>query len=127
MPHPAQIVPGTEDEGLNFRLWMGILLPPVAGGINTMVGYMVSNYDCNVHNRHLVALVNTICFVLCGVAAFTAFSTRQQIEQQTDDGSASLLHTRRFMFRLGLGLSAGFALMVFAGFLSVLILHPCDL
>ncbi len=55
MPRPTSIFPGNEDEGINFRLWLGVLLPRVAGGINTLVGYMVSNYDCNVHNRHLVS------------------------------------------------------------------------
>ncbi|MBS1815928.1 MAG: hypothetical protein JSS87_13720 [Acidobacteria bacterium] len=127
MPNPTQLFPSTEDEGLNFRLWVGILLPPIAGGINTMVGYAVSNYDCNVHNRHFATLVNFVCFVLCGIAAFTAFSTRQKIDQRKDDNSLSLFHTRRFMFRLGLAISAGFAVMIIAGFVSVLILHPCDL
>jgi hypothetical protein len=46
MPTPLSIFPGDEDESINLRLWIGIVLPPIAGGINTLVGYMVSNYDC---------------------------------------------------------------------------------
>jgi hypothetical protein len=127
MPTPVSIFPGSEDEGINFRLWMGILLPPLAGGMNTLIGYMVSNYDCNVHNRHLVLLVNIVCALLCVSAGAASYSTHRRFEEQTDDTSESLLHTRRFMMYLGLAFTAGFLLFVTAGTLSTFILHPCDL
>lgn len=127
MPTPVNIFPGDEDEGINFRLWLGILLPPFAGGINTLVGYMVSNYDCNVHNRHLVLLVNVVSALLCVVAAVTSHSTRRRFEDRADDGSESLLHTRRFMMSLGLVLAVGFLLFVTAGTFSTFLLRPCDL
>jgi hypothetical protein len=127
MPTPVSIFPGDEDAGVNFRLWLGILLPPFAGGINTLVGYMVSNYDCNVHNRHLVLLVNALSALLCIFAGITSYSTRQKFENRRDDGSESLLHTRRFMMGLGLAFAAGFLLFVIAGMTSTLLLSPCDL
>jgi hypothetical protein len=127
MPTPVNIFPGDENEGINFRLWLGILLPPFAGGINTLVGYMVSNYDCNVHNRHLVLLVNVVSALLCVVAGVTSYSTRRRIEDRADDGSESLLHTRRFMISLGWVLAVGFLLFVTAGTVSTFLLRPCDL
>jgi len=70
------VFPSDEDEGINFRLWLGILLPPAAGGVNTLVGYRVSNYDCNVHNRHLLLLVNLLSAPLhdcrCGILFHSA-------------------------------------------------------
>lgn len=80
MPTPMGILPGDEDEGINFRLWIGILVPPLAGGMNTLVGYMVSNYDCNVHNRHLVLMVNILSALLCVIAGVAAYSTRRKFE-----------------------------------------------
>jgi hypothetical protein len=127
MPTPVSIFPSDEDEGINFRLWLGVLLPPLAGGANTLVGYMVSNYDCNVHNRHLVLLTNALSALLCLAAGLASFSTRRKIEDRADDASESLLHTRRFMMRLGLWFMAGFLLLICAGTISTFLLHPCDL
>jgi hypothetical protein len=127
MPTPVSIFPGDEDEGINFRLWLGILLPPFAGGVNTLVGYMVSNYDCNVHNRHLVLLVNVLSALLCVIAGIASYSTRKKFEDRADDGSESLLHTRRFMMKLGLSFTVGFLLFIAAGTTSTFLLHPCDL
>jgi hypothetical protein len=127
MPTPVSIFPGDEDEGINFRLWLGILVPPLAGGFNTAVGYMVSNYDCNVHNRHLVLLVNVFSAFLCVIAGAGSFSTKRKFEARADDGSESLLHTRRFMMCLGLVFTVGFLIFVAAGTISTFILHPCDL
>jgi cell division protein FtsW (lipid II flippase) len=127
MPAPISIFPSDENQGINFRLWLGILVPPLAGGANTLVGYMVSNYDCNVHNRHLVLLVNVLCALLCIVGGFVSYSTQQKLEQRADDGSDSLLHTRRFMMHLGLWFACGFLLFIIAGTLSTFVLHACDL
>jgi hypothetical protein len=92
-----------------------------------MVGYMVSNYDCNVHNRHLVLLVNVVSALLCIVAGVASYSTRREIEERADDASESLFHTRRFMMFFGLTFTAGFLLFVAAGTISTFVLHPCDL
>jgi hypothetical protein len=127
MPKPTSIFPGNEDEGINSRLWLGVLMPPVAGGINTLVGYMVSNYDCNVHNRHLVFLVNIVSLILCVASGLVAYSARRKFEAGSDDASESLLQSRRFMLRLGISFTAGFLLFISAGTISTFLLHPCDL
>jgi hypothetical protein len=126
MPTPNSIFPSDEDEGINFRLWTGILLSPFAALANTLIGYMVSNYDCNVHNRHLVLVVNIISAVLCTLAATSALSTRDQIRSRSDDKSEALLHSRLFMLHLGIWFSAGSLLLVIAGSLSTFLLSPCD-
>lgn len=127
MPTPVSILPAHEDESVNFRLWIGLLLPPTAAGINTVVGYMVSNYDCNVHNRHLVLLVNVLSALLCGMAALSSLSARRMYKRRADGGSLSLLHSRQFMFRLGVCFAAGCLLLITAGTLSTFLLRPCDL
>jgi hypothetical protein len=127
MPTPVGIFPSDEDEGINFRLWVGILMPPLAGGINTLVGYMVSNYDCNVHNRRLVLLGNALSALLCVISGVAAYSTRRKFEEGADDSSESLLHARRFMLCLGLAFAVGFLLFITAGTTSTFLLQPCDL
>ena len=93
MPTPVNIFPGDEDEGINFRLWLGILLPPFAGGINTLVGYMVSNYDCNVHNRHLVLVVNVVSVLLCVMATRVPIQLGESLKtEQTMDQNPCFIH-----------------------------------
>lgn len=127
MPTPLGILPSTEDEGLNARLWAGLLLPPVAGGINTVVGYIVSNYDCNVHNRHLVLLVNLLCLSCCGFAALLVVKTRKRIETEFDDPSKGLRTTRIFLRALALWFAAGFSVLVIAGTFATTLMGACDL
>jgi hypothetical protein len=127
MPTPVSLFSGDEDGGVNFRLWLGILLPPFSGGINTLVGYVVSTYDCSVRNRHLALLVNIFSALLCVIAGITSYSTKQKIKSPADDWSESLLHARRFMMCLGFAFTVGFLLFVAAGTISTFLLHPCDL
>ena len=127
MPTPASIFPSDEEQGINFRLWLGILLPPLAGGVNTLVGYMVSTYDCNVHNRHLVLLVNALSALLCVIAGFALISTRHKFEERATDRPNSLLHTHRFLLHLGLSFTIGFFVFICAGATSIFLLGPCDL
>ncbi len=127
MPTPVGIFSAGEDESTDLRLWIGMLLPPVAGGVNTLVAYMVSNYDCNVHNRRLVFLVNVLSALLCVLAGAAAYSVRVKIRDRAGVTSESLTHTRHFMMWLGLCLAAGFLLFICAGTLSTLLLGPCDL
>lgn len=127
MPTPTSIFPGNEDEGINFRLWLGVLMPPVAGGINTLVAYMVSNYDCDVHNRHLVFFVNVVSVVRGVASGIVTYSARRKFEARSDDASESLLLSRRFMLWLGISFTAGFLLFIAAGTISTFLLRPCDL
>ncbi|MEZ2346617.1 hypothetical protein [Terriglobus sp. RCC_193] len=112
---------------MNLRLWAALLLPPFAGGINTVVGYMVSNYDCNVHNRHLVLLVNLFCLMLCGISALLVLKLKQRIETEFDDSSKDLRITRLFLRKLSLWFAAGFALLVVAGSFATMLMGACDL
>lgn len=135
-------IPASPWQSIDIRLWGGILLAPFAGGVNTLVGYMVSNYDCNVHNRSLVLLVNVLAFLLCCLAFFLSYSTSASLRssgepeplaesapQNFDPASLEQLpsQSRVFMLHLGYGLSVGFALLVIAGTLSTLLLGACDL
>lgn len=134
MQEVANIPDSPALRSIDLRLWAGVLLAPFAGGVNTLVGYMVSNYDCNVHNRSLVLLVNAIAFLLCVLAFFLSFSARRSIhsgpppEALTSAPIENLpSQSREFMAYVGFGLSVGFALFVIAGTLSNLFLGPCDL
>lgn len=141
MQEVANIPAAKTWQSIDIRLWAGILLAPFAGGVNTLVGYIVSNYDCNVHNRSLVLMVNVLAFLLCCLAFFLSFSGSASLHadheaeppadasQNFDPANLDRLpsQSRVFMVHLGYGLSVGFALMVIAGTLSTLLLGACDL
>lgn len=142
MQEVANIPASKTWQSIDIRLWAGILLAPFAGGVNTLVGYMVSNYDCNVHNRLLVLLVNVLAFLLCCLAFFLSYSASASLPssrepeplaesapQNFDPANLEKLpsQSRVFMVHLGYGLSVGFALLVIAGTLSTLLLGACDL
>lgn len=127
MPHPLELIPTSEDQGLNLRLWSGVLLPPLAAGINVVVGYMVSNYACNVHNRRSVLVVNIACLFLCLIAAWLVAGLRKRIATEADDLSKALRVTRLFLRSLALWFSTGFGLLIVAGLVSTLTLGACDL
>ena len=126
MPQPLSILPTTEAQSLNFRLWAAVLLPPFAGGVNTLVAYMVSNYACSTHNRHLVLLVNIATLALCVSSILLSLPLRSRLDKAADD-SQTLLCTRRMLLRLSYWFAAGFSLFILAGTASTVILKPCDL
>ena len=125
MPQPLSILPTTEDQSLNFRLWAAVLLPPFAGGVNTLVAYMVSNYACSIHNRHLALLVNIVTLALCASSILVSLPLRSRLDKAADD--SPLLCTRRMLLRLSYWFAAGFSLFILAGTASTVILKPCDL
>lgn len=126
MPQPLSIFPKTEDQSINFRLWVGVLIPPIAAGINTLVAYMVSNYACGIHSRLLVVLVNFLTFGLCAGSILVVLPLRSRIERAAK-ASSPLLHTRRLLLHLNYWFTTGFLLFILAGTISTFVLRPCDL
>jgi hypothetical protein len=102
MPAPLSALPRDREQGADFRLWTGVLVPPLSGGINTLVGYRVSTYDCSLHDRRLVLAVNGASALLCLLAAAVACSARGSLGQPPEGVSGSLLVSRSFLFRLGM-------------------------
>jgi Ca2+/Na+ antiporter len=101
---------------------------PVAGptrcGINTIVGYSVAHWVCVTNHKRAGFLVSVIDMLLCVVALVITLSVYREI--QTADETAPSAGRRNFMAKTGI-LLAGFGILVVAaGTIALLTLHPCD-
>lgn len=109
---------------LDRRLIAVFFLCPLAVLSNTIVGFSVSHWVCNVGHKATDYLVCICDFALCGLAAYLAYTTQRRLPEADmvtpEDGR------RRFMAQLGLGLAAFCAVIILAGTLATVTLHPCD-
>lgn len=123
--HRAQetTVPASEKR-TDLLLWVSVLLGPVAMGINTVVGYTVGHWVCDVNRKKTSFLVSAIDFLLCLLALWLAIS----LDRKIPDAEESLPRPgrRHFMAKLAILLSGLSILLVLGGTLAVTILRPCD-
>ena len=105
-------------------LWIGFLLGPFAAIVNTIVGYTVAHWTCDVNYKRMSFLVSVIDFVLC----LCAFALSLWLFRKIPAGDESLPETgrRSFMAKSGMLLSVMSVLVVIAGTAALLILNPCD-
>lgn len=113
-----------EWSAVDRRLWFGLLLGPLAAGINTIVGYTVAHYACEVNHKATLYGVTALDIFLCLCGVLLANSTRSQL---TEGGDQALHHERRiFLLHLATALCLLCLILTIAGTLAVVILDPCD-
>ena len=124
MPEALVHKPSPAEVRLDRQLLASVLLCPLAAGINTVVGYTVAHWVCDV-NRKTTGFVVSFCdLLLCSLAAVLALTALRQLDKADD--STPELGRRRFMAKMGLALAAFAAVVVFAGTLVMIVLQPCD-
>jgi hypothetical protein len=113
-----------ETQKTDLLLWLAILLGPLAMGVNTIVGYTVAHWACDVNYKRMSYLVSAIDFVLC----LCAFALAWALFRRTPPANESLPETgrRSFMAKSGMLLSVMSILVVIAGTTALFILNPCD-
>ena len=109
---------------LDRQLLGGVLLGPLAIGLNTVVGYTVAHWVCDVNRKSTGYAVSAVDFALCLVAVLLSWNVRRQLPSA--DETEPELGRRHFMVKMGLTLSAFAILVVLAGTLVMLTLDPCD-
>lgn len=105
-------------------LWVGLLLGPVAMAVNTVVGYTVAHWTTDTAQKKFLFLISAIDFALCLFAFFISFSMHRQFQHADDE--APIDGRRQFMANLAMLLSLLSGLLVIAGTLAVITLHPTD-
>jgi hypothetical protein len=114
----------TAEQKTDLLLWIAVLLGPSAALINTIVGYTVAHWACDVNYKRMSFVVSAIDAVLCICAFALSFSLRHKTpladESQPEAGR------RSFMAKSGMLLSVMSILVVIAGTAALLILNPCD-
>jgi cytosine/uracil/thiamine/allantoin permease len=116
--------PSALEQKIDRATLASILISPLAVGINTIVGYTVAHWVCDINKKTTGYLVSAVDFVLCLIAALLAWwayrRVREADETQPEPGR------RQFMAKMGLVLSVFAAIVVLAGTLAMLTLNPCD-
>jgi uncharacterized membrane protein YidH (DUF202 family) len=120
----SPVEPAPAEKRSDAWLWMGLLLGPVAMGINTIVGSTVAHWTTDTAQKKMSFLVSAIDFVLCIVAFLISFSMHRQF--QDADDITPIDGRRQFMAKVAMLLSVLSALLVIAGTIAVVTLHPTD-
>lgn len=124
MPEAQAVVIDPRRQRLDRQLLLSVILPALAAGISTIVGYTVAHWITIIAYKRTGYLVSLLCFALCAAAASLAWRARRKLaghdEVSPEDGR------RLFMAKLGLLLSALCALVVLAGTLVLVTLRPSD-
>ena len=119
---PAAISPA--EKRTDARLWTALLLGPLAMGINTVVGFTVAHWTTDTAHKKLSFLVSAIDFALCVCAFLISLSFSRRFREANEE--APIDGRRYFMAKLSMLLSVLSALLVIAGTIAVITLHPTD-
>ncbi len=114
----------TVESRLDRQLLVAAMLGPLAIGLNTIVGYTVAHWVCDVHRKTTGFAVSAVDFALCLLAALLAWNVQRRLPAA--DETQPELGRRRFMAKMGLVLATFAFLVVLAGTLAMVTLHPCD-
>ena len=93
-------------------------------GVNTVVGYTVAHWTTDTAQKKFLFLISAIDFLLCLFAFLISSSIHRRFQHAADD--APIDGRRQFMAKLAMLLSVLSGLLVIAGTLAVITLHPTD-
>jgi small neutral amino acid transporter SnatA (MarC family) len=116
--------PSPSEKQSDMLLWVALLLSPFAMGINTIVGFIVAHWTTDTARKNVCFLVSAIDFILCICAFFMSASFYRRLSR-VDDLEA-IEGRRLFMAKLSMLLAVLAVLLVIAGTIAVITLHPTD-
>ena len=121
---PQNAQPTSAEKRSDLLLWVALLLSPLAMGVNTIVGFTVAHWTTDTADKSLPFVVSAIDLILCICAFVISLSFHRRFEAAEDvepiDGR------RAFMAKLAMLLSGLATLLVVAGTIAVITLHPTD-
>ena len=120
MPTP----PAPQEKRSDALLWLGLLLCPLAMGVNTIVGFTVAHWTCDTNQKKYSYLVSAIDLAI-SICAFVISWALYQRHRTVDDESP-IDGRRLFMAKLSMLLSILAILLVIAGTIAIFTLEPCD-
>lgn len=109
-----------------FRLWIGMLLPPVAWAIQLQAMWLTSEYGCETSDFMWNHVVSITGLVISAVGTFVAYSEYRKWAPAGDNARFELGSRRRFMAMIGVMSGALFTVVIFAQWLPTLLGVPCD-
>jgi hypothetical protein len=122
----AEVKEQFKTNGAIFSQWVGLLAAPVAWAAQQLTLYTMVPWACQTGHFFAMHLVSLAAIL---VAAFGALVARgnwgRAGREQSDDDRAGALPRSRFLSVAGLVASGFFALVIFAQWLAVVVIHPC--
>lgn len=109
-----------------LRLWIGLLLPPVAWALQLQTLYMLAQYVCANGNPLTFHLASIIALILSLLGGFVAWRSWQQTGANEPAKSPGPLPRSRFMAALGVLTGMLFTVVIFAQWLPMLLGVPCE-
>lgn len=116
--------PSPAEKRNDMLLWTGMLLGPLAMGFNTIVGFTVAHWTSDTGQKKFSYLVSGVDSVLC-MCAFAISLSLYRAYKDADE-EVPIDGRRFFMAKLALLLSVLSTLVVIAGTLALITLHPAD-
>lgn len=117
--------PKAIDIGVALRLWIGMLLAPIAWGIQLQSVYLTSEFGCFTSDFMWNHVVSGLALTVALVGGAIAWLEWIAAGATTDATGADLLSRRRFMALLGVLISALFSVTIVAQWLPTLLRVPC--
>lgn len=114
------------EPGTAFRLWIGMLLPPVAWAIQLQAMWLTSEYGCFTSDFMWNHVVSIAGLVVSLIGTFIAYMEYRKWEPAGDNARFEAGSRRRFMAMVGVMSGALFTLVIFAQWLPTLLGVPCD-
>ena len=108
----------------DVALWVALLLPLHAAGINTIVGYIVAHHACNVNKKGALLIVSIVDLVLALASAALASTMRIKYGRVEDNHPFD--GRRLFMANIALLVSGLCTLLIVGGLLATIVVGPCD-
>ena len=109
-----------------LRLWLGLLLPPIAWSVHVQTLYLTSEYGCFTSDflwNHVASAAAFAVSLAGGVIAWREWGLANQ-QPESDPGNSP--HAGTFMAILGVMGGALFSLVIAAQWLPTLMGVPCD-
>jgi len=114
------------EPGTAFRLWIGMLLPPIAWAIQLQAMWLTSEYGCFTSDFMWNHVVSIIGLVVSAIGALIAYLEYRKWEPAGDNARFEAGSRRRFMAMVGVMSGALFTVIIFAQWLPTLLGVPCD-
>jgi hypothetical protein len=110
-------------------LWFGVLAGPVAWAALLQTNYVLSYVACEQRQTWMLHLATALAIVVIAMGGLMAWRAMPRSGIHDGDlaetAETTAVKRAHFMAVGGLILCAWFALVVFATFIPVLVLHPC--
>lgn len=110
-----------------FRLWTGMLLPPIVWALQLQTIYLLSEYACVTGNRMPIHITSAVSILISLAGGFIAWRAWQTVGAEWPDASSGSVPRIRFMAVLGMLGCALFTLLIIAQWLPSILGVPCNI